>query len=73
MELQLVDLPGYFLRLDTGFLLSPIEDRDTEADGDTRVLRRVIIYLFQMAVIADQAEGKGDVALELVQSLRQRP
>lgn len=38
----------YFLRLDTGFLLSPVEDRDTEADGNTRILRRVIINLFQM-------------------------
>ena len=64
------DLLGYFLRLDTGFLLSPIKDRDTEADGNTRILRRVIINLFQMSVITDQTERESNISLELVQSLR---
>ena len=70
MEFQPVDLLGYFLRLDTGLLLSPVEDRDTEADGNTRILRRVIINLFQMSVITDQTEGESNISLELVQSLR---
>lgn len=44
------------LRLHTRFLLSPIKDRNGKADGDTRILRRIIVDASQSLIVTDNAD-----------------